>query len=225
MEEAIEASKRSDLVKELLSSYPDMKATARLEERNGESFWIVGWWTEDRIESELPYPDALVYVDAQTGEILWDIIPKGSSFPNPIFCAITASPTHIDITKEKSTTITVTLSPTSSNERIVIEYSEADGEQWNLLSSGYINATGQYSCVWPLPKAGTYQVRAQWLGQNEGGISPVIKIEGVGSNPLAEFPNVLLISIAVLGLTITLLLLLRFRLLRLKKPHEILPYN
>ena len=69
---AIDVSKRNSLVKELLKENPNSIATVTLV----DNFYLVAWWTPQRIRSNLQYPDVLVKIDAKTGEIIESEIPS-----------------------------------------------------------------------------------------------------------------------------------------------------
>jgi len=196
LQQAVDASRQSKLVQGLLSAYPNAKATARSEERGGKQIWLIGWWTQARISSGLPYPDVIVYVDAYSGQILWDEKPKsGDYFEKPIFCDISASSADVDINKGEKTTIDVALSPVSPGTTVLIEYS-SDGKHWDELAEGTTNAGGQYSHVWS-PPVGTYYVRASWITENVGGMSSTLMITAV-----PEFRDVALALAVVLGVVV-----------------------
>ncbi len=62
----VEISKEDEKVKNLLDTYPDSKYSIYL----ADEIYTIGWWSPDRINSELMYPDVLVKLNAKTGELI-----------------------------------------------------------------------------------------------------------------------------------------------------------
>ena len=81
VEEAVNVSKDAIEVKNLLNKHPDAFALARNDTYGERSCWEVDWWTSERIESKLPYPNVRVWVDMETGEVLNAGIPRGGDTP------------------------------------------------------------------------------------------------------------------------------------------------
>lgn len=69
---AIEASQNDPLVKELVDENPRSLSNVVLINDS----YLVAWWTPERIRSNLYYPNVLVYVDAESGEVLKSEIPS-----------------------------------------------------------------------------------------------------------------------------------------------------
>lgn len=70
-DKAIEVSKTMSLVSELIRNNPNVKANYKLVEHT----YLVAWWTPERLSSKIYYPDVLVYVDGETGEVLKAVVP------------------------------------------------------------------------------------------------------------------------------------------------------
>ncbi|MEA3254655.1 MAG: hypothetical protein U9Q22_02350 [Candidatus Altiarchaeota archaeon] len=70
---AIEASRNDPRVKELVDENPGSLSNVVLINDS----YLVAWWTQERIKSNLYYPNVLVYVDAESGEILRSEVPSG----------------------------------------------------------------------------------------------------------------------------------------------------
>ena len=70
-QEAIEISKQSPLVQDLLKNNPDAKPTVSVREYQNKTIFDVFWWTKETPE-KLHHPDLLVSIDAETGEILFE---------------------------------------------------------------------------------------------------------------------------------------------------------
>lgn len=69
--DVISISRGDYLVQNLTSGSEGAIANALL----ADDRYLVAWWTEDRVKSNLNYPNVLVTVDAKTGEILKSEIP------------------------------------------------------------------------------------------------------------------------------------------------------
>ena len=96
IEDAVEISKNTTEVKELLQEHPDASAFARNETYGDQPCWEVAWWTKERVENELHYPNVVVWVDMETGEIFNVGIPKGDGkiYPVPVSAPIHDYITH-----------------------------------------------------------------------------------------------------------------------------------
>jgi len=73
---AIYIAKNNPEVMEFLQENPNSVAT--ILERN--NMYLVGWWTTDRINSELDYPNLVVKIDANSGRILKVEIPTSNEY-------------------------------------------------------------------------------------------------------------------------------------------------
>jgi len=72
--EAVDISRADAKVASLLKEHPESKYTINLVNET----YRVGWWTRDRILSNMDYPNVLVDVNAKTGEVLDSRIPRES---------------------------------------------------------------------------------------------------------------------------------------------------
>jgi len=73
---AIHISQQDPTVREFLQKNPNSIAT--ILERG--STYMVGWWTPDRIRSDIEYPNLIVKIDANSGSILKVEIPESNEY-------------------------------------------------------------------------------------------------------------------------------------------------
>ncbi len=81
--EVLKISKRDESVSKLLEEYPESKYSVYLINET----YLVGWWSPDRINSNIDYPNVVAKVNARTGEIIESWIPdmpvEGLKKPTP----------------------------------------------------------------------------------------------------------------------------------------------
>ena len=76
MDNVIQISRENPEVREFLDENP--KAIATLVEESG--MYLVGWWSIERIKSELEYPDIVAKVDGNSGRVLKVEVPESNEY-------------------------------------------------------------------------------------------------------------------------------------------------
>jgi hypothetical protein len=104
---------------------------------------------------------------------------------------IDVQPTHV--TLGSNVTLNGTISPTilGANININIQYRLQGDANWTALTIVQTDSQGQYSCLWKPDKAGTYELRASWSGdQNTNPAESEPKTVIVGVQPTEAVPYV-----------------------------------
>jgi hypothetical protein len=104
---------------------------------------------------------------------------------------IDVQPTHV--TLGSNVTLNVTISPTilGANININIQYRLQGDANWTALTIVQTDSQGQYSYLWKPDKAGTYELRASWSGdQNTNPAENEPKTVVVGVQPTEAIPYV-----------------------------------
>jgi hypothetical protein len=127
-----------------------------------------------------------------------DIITSGSS---SISCS--ASPSSILV--GSSTTISGSLSPAIADTDVTLSYRLSGS--WNSLQTVSTDSSGSYSYDWTPNSAGTYQVKASWIGNidyeetTSSSVSIKVNEEETGTSPdIFSRPEVISVLIAAIGL-------------------------
>jgi hypothetical protein len=77
---------------------------------------------------------------------------------------ISADPTTVSV--GQNTNISGSLSPALDGVTITIQYRLGDAETWTSLTTT-TTENGNYSCIWMPQTAGTYEMKASWLGDEK----------------------------------------------------------
>ena len=101
--------------------------------------------------------------------------------------SVSASPTTVALGED--TTISGSITPTREGANVTIYYRLTGEVMWNTLTTVLTNAASQYSYVWTPTTAGTYEIKASWLGDTTTlpaeSLTQTITVEGAPPPPPA----------------------------------------
>jgi hypothetical protein len=140
------------------------------------------------------------------------------NFALRVISTVTISADPANITVGNSTTLSGSISPIRGGLNVTIQYKLKDEEVWNNLTIVTTNESGQYSHVWAPETAGTYEVKASWLGDDrtspaESNVQPITVQELPSGIPVYLYA----VAIVAAGVAATVMAA-AFYFLRIRKP-------
>ncbi len=130
---------------------------------------------------------------------------------------ITISADPVNITVGVSTTISGSIEPARKGVAVTIWYRLSGEEAWANLTTVTTNEQSQYSDVWTPETAGTYEVKASWLGdESVSSAESDVQSITVQETPAPGVP--LYIYMAAAGVAAIILAAMAFYFLKVKKP-------
>ncbi|NIR87306.1 PEGA domain-containing protein [Candidatus Bathyarchaeota archaeon] len=139
------------------------------------------------------------------------------NFTLQVIINITISADPVTITVGESTTLSVSISPPLEGLNITIQYKLSDEETWTNLTTVITDENGRRSHDWTPETAGTYEVKAIWLGDEnvstaESDVQPIT----VEETPTPGIPWY--IYMAAAAVVAIVMVAIAFYFLRIRKP-------
>jgi len=129
---------------------------------------------------------------------------------------INVYPTQVTLGSNVTINGTTSLTTPGINFNITIQYRLQEDVEWTQLATVQTDTLGQYTHLWRLDKAGIYELRASWLGdQNTHPAESEHKTVRVEAQPTEIVPYIVA-GIVIVAIIVTVAIYL----VKIRKPHK-----